>query len=263
MLTSACVVAVMILFFSARLICSVRSINVYGNGAKKADIIAYSQLTKGMCMFDIDEAEVENHIEEKAPYIQADVQRLWLNKIDIKISNRIPYAAIECNAQYLIIDNEFVSLEFIPKEQLSKYDLVVVRGLQSGNFQLSKKIGDEKSNAHIYDLNAMLEMINNADNSLKIVEVDVLNSNNLTCKTSDGLTILFGDSSDLDKKLATACEIIPLLSKQGLGKGVLDVRESGLYRKTKEETENTPVPAKSDDAIPKSGTVEPSQSGGA
>ncbi|MBQ9950500.1 MAG: hypothetical protein IJO93_07270 [Clostridia bacterium] len=60
---------------AGRMVCTVRNIRVYGETeVAAADVISYSGLKKGLCMFDIDDEAVEKQIAIKNPYLNADVK---------------------------------------------------------------------------------------------------------------------------------------------------------------------------------------------
>lgn len=222
---------------AGRMVCTVRNIRVYGNTEiEAADVISYSGLKKGLCMFDIDDEAVERQIAIKNPYLDADVKLAWPDRIKITVEKRLPYIAIDCGSNYLIADKNLIALEFVSRDNIKDFDVIKVQGMGSRGYVLTEIIGDKDRNPRVNDLWTILDAIEKSNLKSEIESVDVLNSNMLKGVMKSGLTLLFGDCTNMAKKLTEASKKIPSLEANNLGKGTLDLRgDRTIYIKSPQE----------------------------
>lgn len=167
----------------------------------------------------------ETAIIDACPYIgeaRVKFQIPW--KIVINVSERAPMAIVDSMGTYILIDSEGIALEAV--DGIEGYNLPVVKGLSSKNFELGKKI--ETSNTDKVSLVAeLLNNINKSDenDSLKlqdqIISIDVTDSDNVLVSLISGLNVNYGDLRNIKYRLSFTKQIYYKVLKKD-EKGTLD-----------------------------------------
>ncbi len=83
-------------------------------GVSNEDIIKTASVTKGKSIFSISESKVVSNIEKSYPTLKVKgVERVFPNKIILKLAERVPIIAIkfEGKNEYLILDNNMCAIE--------------------------------------------------------------------------------------------------------------------------------------------------------
>ena len=186
----------------ARKLCSVSEIKVLGDSVNYK-VAELSEIKIGECMFDISTASVAKTISQNNPYINARVTKKWLSTINISVSLRKAYAAVEYRDGYVLIDKDGLVLEFISRADMStdKYDVFTVIGLETVGYQKGELIGDRTLSKHIDDLMIICQAVKSTGMNGKILKIDISNSNVITLITKDRLNVIFGNAENAESKL--------------------------------------------------------------
>lgn len=243
----AAVLAIMVfgaLFIGAYLITSVKTITVYGNSEYSDEkIINLSGLYTGRNIFLCDLSAAKKAIE-KDPYLKCEsVSKKLPSTIVIRVSERREFAALfSGNGAYCVIDREGCVLD-VGRSQESVEGLLPVYGLGSMGFSVGTSITDDAGKLRPYTLMQILETI--GDRLWAIHSIDVSNSSNVKLITSDGVTVILGDSVNIPSKIERMFIALPKIDPEKADIAVIYVNSTGsvdLSYKTPEPF-NTPSPA--------------------
>ncbi len=124
----------------------------------------------------------------------------------IEITERKPCLKIVYLGNYFLVDDEGVVLDKIDKESLDKYkDLILVRNAVNYSINVGEKIAKKNvlSCAEIYDF-----FDSDLKNLIKEARLDDNISGDIIFHTVNGREIIFGDSSDISKKVEILKELL-------------------------------------------------------
>ena len=166
------------------------------------EVIEKSGLTIGRHMLFQDLAEAKTLIEQD-PYLNASVEYVFPNRIQITIVERKRVAAVMWGPKsefIAIIDYDGIILE---SSATDYEDLPLVRGLSLTRAEVLSRIGDV-NDEQVQGLLDVLEKINeygiDKKTSNRIVEIDVGEAMNIIMLTESGYTLLVGPPAELDMK---------------------------------------------------------------
>ena len=234
----------------------VRSITVSGNTEyDKAAIRESSGIKTGMSLSSVDAAGAERKIELSNPYVDASVKKSILGAVTITVCDRVPYAAVDCGKEVLLISEDFTALEFTDAGDARLNDYILLRGVGTENYKLSQVIGNTATDPHLHAAMLVLRAIKESERSFTVTAIDLFNCSEIVCTLSGNLYLKLGNTENLADKLDTAETLLRTLRLQGYGDGgTLDVSVDGRYVMSPEEVEKNGVGRGSD--------VKPSDSDG-
>lgn len=154
----------------------------------------------GANLFDINKKVVEDTIAEELNWVKdAELSKIFPNRVVVKLIERRPDLIIFYRDEYFLMDNEGVILDKIEMGDLYTFgDLILVKNAVSHGINIGEKIAKKNvlSCADIYK--AM-------DSQMRIVIKEARIENNVSgdiiFETYDGKEIIFGDGSDIIKKI--------------------------------------------------------------
>lgn len=174
----------------------------------------------GANIFEVNKKKVEDKIAEELNWVKsAELSKIFPDRVVIKLIERKPYLKIVYKNSYFLVDNEGVVLEKIENENLYNYkDLILVRNAVDYSINVGEKIAKK-------NVLSCVEIYKVFDTELKNIIKEARLENNISGDivfvTNNGKEIIFGDSSDIVKKVEvlkqllnkeTECNIIDLRS---------------------------------------------------
>jgi cell division septal protein FtsQ len=162
---------------------------------------------------------VEEVVASKLNWVkEAELAKIFPDRVIIRLIERVPSLKIIYKGEYFLIDNEGVVLEKIAKEELGSHkDLILVRNAVSYNVNVGEKIAKKNVLSCIDIYKAFDSQIKSIIMEARL-EDDV--SGDIVFETKDGKEIIFGDSSDIVKKV----EILKQLLKEETNYTIMDLR---------------------------------------
>jgi len=135
-----CSFAVLALVFKAPFF-DIKGITVTGNKMlKKEKIIAASKIAVDENIFSMSMSGAEEKIMQM-PYVKnAEVKRVFPDKISVKIEECVPRAYIKHGKKYVVIDSEGKILELV--KDTKKHKIMTINGLSLKNTEPGKNILD-------------------------------------------------------------------------------------------------------------------------
>ncbi|MDD3819672.1 MAG: FtsQ-type POTRA domain-containing protein [Actinomycetota bacterium] len=200
----------------------IKSIDIQGNKHyKDEEIKTFVQDLTGINIFEVNKKKIEDGLTKELSWIKkTELSKVFPDKIVIKITEREPYLKIVYMGNYFLIDDEGVVLDKIDRGSLDEYkDLILVKNAVSHSINVGEKIAKKNvlSCAEIYDF-----FDSDLKNLIKEARLDDNISGDIIFYTVNGREIIFGDSSDISKKV----EILKELLKGQSNCSIIDLRIS-------------------------------------
>ncbi|MDL2217851.1 FtsQ-type POTRA domain-containing protein [Christensenellaceae bacterium OttesenSCG-928-M15] len=188
------------------------------------NIIELSGLTMGRHMLLLNLEEAAASIEQ-SPYLDVlSIEREYPSTIRITLHERQEAAAISSQGFYAIIDTDGHVLSVGSGIELQ--NLIRVTGMSQHTFTLNQPIGaaDDVQAAALREILKGLEELSLMGD---ITEIDVSNPLRSTLKTTEGITVLLGQTTGLLEKLEWLKETLPSLRLSDIKTGTLDLSAKG------------------------------------
>ena len=212
-------------YLLANPVIQVKNIFVYGNNNVPADkLISMSEVNLGDNLLRLNVRRMKENIYADPHIETCKIRLLPLGNVYITVAERE-------NAGYTVFENRYITFDknAVAIESLDKHDeinLPLISGINIKNVTLGKvlEVADDRQ---IEVIKIVFDSITRNGLSDIINEVDIKNLVSIIIKTKPGVNIKLGTVENIDKKLATAKEIMEKdIIKKDL-KGTLDISFNG------------------------------------
>jgi len=178
----------------------VKSIDIQGSTHyKDGEIISLIPEVIGANIFEINKKKDEETILELNWVKEAELRKIFPDKVIIKLVERKPFLIIVYKDKYFLMDNEGVVLDKIEKEDLNGYkDLIRVRNVVNYSVNIGDKIAKKNALSCVDIYKAFDSQIKSM---IKEARLEDNISGDIVFKTYNGVEIIFGDSSEIVKKV--------------------------------------------------------------
>lgn len=178
----------------------VKSIDIQGNTHyKDEEIKVLIPEVIGANIFEINKKKDEETIRELNWVKEAELRKIFPDKVIIKLVERKPYLIIVYKDKYFLVDSEGVVLDRIEKEDLNEYeDLILVRNVVNYSVNIGEKIAKKNALSCVDIYKAFDSQIKSI---IKEARLEDNISGDIVFKTYNGVEIIFGDSSEIVKKV--------------------------------------------------------------
>jgi len=198
----------------------VKNIDIQGNEHyKDEEVKVLISEVIGANIFEINKKRVEETIVRELDWVKdAELRKIFPDKVIIKLDERKPYLKIAYEDKYFLIDSEGVVLDKIEKEDLDEYkDLILVRNVVNYSVDIGEKIAKKNalSCADIYRV-----FSSQIKSMIKEARLEDNISGDIVFETYDGVEIKFGSSSEIVKKV----ENLKQLLKEETNYTIIDLR---------------------------------------
>lgn len=198
----------------------IKSIDIQNNTHyEDEEIGTFIQDLMGSNIFEVNKKKIEDTITGELNWVkETELSKIFPDKVIIELIERKPYLKILYKGEYFLVDDEGVVLDKINEENSGNYeDLILVRNAVNYNITIGEKIAKKNvlSCVEIYkffdsELKSMIKEAKLEDNI----------SGDIVFCTNDKKEIIFGDSSDIAKKV----EILKELLKEQPNYTIMDLR---------------------------------------
>lgn len=222
----------------------IQRIEVEGNTTiQRADVLSQAGINVGEHILLVNTGEARARLLENPQIKDATIQRLYPDRLLIRIEERVPIAAIAGGGSYAIIDAEgyVISIEKSPG------DLLKVFGMGSTGFQVNQRLG-ESGDFYSNILVSVIQALEEAGLAEDMRSLDMTQPLSVNLESKDGYTIHLGQTDDLQGKLANLPTIMAHLEAMGLQGGTIDLAVQG-----------DPVYSPPEEPTPESGQEETTQ----
>jgi len=178
----------------------VKSIDIQGSTHyKDGEIISLIPEVIGANIFEINKKKDEETIRELNWVKEVELRKIFPDKVIIKLVERKPFLIIVYKDKYFLMDNEGVVLDKIEKEDLNGYkDLIRVRNVVNYSVNIGDKIAKKNALSCVDIYKAFDSQIKSM---IKEARLEDNISGDIVFKTYNGVEIIFGDSSEIVKKV--------------------------------------------------------------
>lgn len=190
-------------FFLNSAFFNLREIEVRGcQLADEQAIEKLSGLTKGTNLFKINKREIIAGVELHPLIKTVHLTRRIPHTVILEIEERLPFAILVGEGEYLVVDVEGVCLKQV--EDLQEFNLPLISGL---TVPAELTLGEELTEA---GLGVALELLNSLEEGFlaEIAEIDASTPYNLTLKMLQGVVINFGSLEGIERKLQIIRELL-------------------------------------------------------
>ncbi|MGE5379530.1 MAG: cell division protein FtsQ/DivIB [Methylocystaceae bacterium] len=207
-------------FFLHSSIFNITSIETSGQKTLSGDgITALSGLTTGVNIFEVDTEQSAQKVMKHPRVKTCEVVRHLPARLEIKVVERVPWAVIPIENEFLLVDEQGVVMEKLtdwPPQQVP----VVTADLESKTVRLGQRI---KGIPTVYRIAKALP-INNV--TISEYHYDAA-TNEVLIYTLSGTEIRVGDASNLKEKLEAWPEVVRLLNNPRQPVAYVDLRFKG------------------------------------
>ena len=178
----------------------VKSIDIQGSTHYKDEkIISLIPEVIGANIFEINKKKDEETIRELNWVKEAELRKMFPDKVIIKVVERKPFLIIVYKDKYFLMDSEGVVLDMIEEEDLNEYeDLILVRNVVNYSVNIGEKIAKKNALSCVDIYKAFDSQIKSM---IKEARLEDNISGDIVFKTCNGVEIIFGDSSEIVKKV--------------------------------------------------------------
>lgn len=192
----------------------IKSISVVGSTSfTEAEIIALSQLEKGMSTFDIDEELVMQRIERNR-YLRCTLVDVAFDKVVLHVSQRVPVASIRHNGRLATLDERGWVLEVT--NDLTQVDdtLITITGMDVHRCSLGQAVTlNTPSRLTVYT-QILIEL--RAMGGLDLIEeLDMTSMDSISLKTKDDFTVQLGNETRIHEKLRAMLIVREVVLEKG------------------------------------------------
>lgn len=186
------------------------------------EIISAAGLSYGQSMFSVDASEVEKRVNEHRYLDFVSLWRDFPDRLILTVEENTPYATMLWMGTLIMLDKEGIVLE-----QMVDIDIALNVPVITGAQVASVRVGQPIAFSTAGQEDAVRALLFHAEEQgllSDIAELNVADLDNLYLVTYDGLQVLLGSETDLQKKIAALDAVLPQLrSGYTVRGGVLDV----------------------------------------
>ena len=180
-------------------------IAVAGNvTVSREEIVALSGIRIGTNLMNVSRLAAAESIRTQ-PYIkEAEVARIFPNRLEIRVTERVPLAIISYDERYLVLDENGYCLTEIGLATAESWVLPVIR---SSSESIRILPGERSADKGVL---AALSLIQQLDPLFmeNIQSFEAPSAERVAVINTDGLRVLFGQPEDLDRKLQNYEELL-------------------------------------------------------
>ncbi len=182
------------------------------------DIINAADLYTGKCILTYDTKAIKKSLDGD-PYLKIlSVERVYPDLIRITVEERTEYAAISAGTgTYCIIDRDGCVLYTGRRDNTE--GLITVNGLSTFGFSTGTYISSDKSILRPYVLMELFAAFGERDGEIASIDISIPAS--LKIATTDGYTVMLGDSVEIEHKVARMFEALDRVRAEGKQNSVI------------------------------------------
>ncbi len=199
----------------------VKHVKVAGAEQYTADaIIKLAAIPEGTQMLRVDEKQMKENIESDPGLLLKFVDYELPDTVVLTIEERLPAALVSTGTSYLLLDKHMVLLKDNDTEDEGKYPEIT--GISIKTAELGKQVSTDDT-AKIPALAAILDELDNQDDTGMVTQINLADINNILFKTQGGPDVLFGQPGGEAAKINWMVKLLPGLISEGKTDGLLDV----------------------------------------
>ncbi|MHB1377582.1 MAG: cell division protein FtsQ/DivIB [Candidatus Humimicrobiaceae bacterium] len=203
----------------------IKNIDITGSNYYKPETIIESiKDLNGANIFEVDKKKYEDTIINNFTRIKkAELQKVFPDKLTIRLVERLPFLVVLYKNSYFLIDNEGVVIEDVTANKEKYKDLLIIKDAINYTPVPGDKIARKNVISAATIFNAFTEEI-----KLKIKYASINNnfSGDIIFATIDNKIIIYGDSKEITKKNLVLEQILKDLKNESIYYSIIDLRIS-------------------------------------
>ena len=222
----AAIIVTLIILAIAAFVCfklfQIKKIEIQGNEKYDAEYITQlADIEIGTHMLNLDENAVKENVHSDPYIVVEDVTYKIPDTVVITVSERTPYARVECGTSYVLTDENLNVLdENGSSAEYASYP--IVRGITVDSAAAGSQIVTNDS-FKIDVANNILLQLSARDLLSTITVIDLTDVNNITLQSNGGPDIYFGQGDSYDSKVKWIKKLLPSLIRDNRTYGSIDV----------------------------------------
>lgn len=204
----------------ANVVFVVRDVAVEGAGeVPEADVRRLSGIRLGMRMSSIDEAQVLLDVESDGRIAYVGIEKRWPSRVVLHVRPRSRDAMFFQGGKIVVLDADGYVVEVI--DGLPDGQAVYVSGLKPQYYTLGRQLDD--SDGRRSAMSAVINALKSQGAMAYASELNVNSVSDLRIVARSGVSVLLGDRSDMEDKIAWMAAALSDLEARGEISGQLDV----------------------------------------
>lgn len=186
------------------------------------ELLETSGIVKGKTILTfLSEGQVIKRLKTHPYVADVNMEKIWPQKVELKITYRQDSFAIPNAGFYIILDDQ---LQVLRVDKMA-YDTTVLEGITFKEFKIGKKINVDQ--AKILERTVTLKQLMLKSHITFLSKIQ-LNNDSLTVYTKQGLMGSFGDGRNIEARFNSFVDIYDNLESKGIKSGLIDVSSDGL-----------------------------------
>ena len=244
-LVAIAVLAVALWILLANVVFVVRDVTVVGAGEiPEADVRRLSGIHLGTRINAVDEQRVRLDVESDGRLAFVSLEARLPSRVVLTVRPRTLDAIILQAGKILVLDSDGYVVQVA--ERLPDGNVPYVTGIKAAYYTLGRQL--DTADGRIGAMKAVVEALKAQRATAYVSELSVANTEDLRIITRTGMTVLLGNSDDMDAKIAWMAAALSDLEARGETQGQLDVSSATKAdytppaRDESEEAQATPEP---------------------
>ncbi|MBR1559284.1 MAG: FtsQ-type POTRA domain-containing protein [Clostridia bacterium] len=198
----------------------VRNVEVVGTESLSADaVVRASGIRLGSKLSGLDKAVVQSSVDATGVLAYVDVQKRYPVAVRLTVRERGQDAVILQAGKLLVLDTDGYVVS--ANDSLPEISIPYVTGLKPTTYRLGKQL--ETTPAKLTAMKNVLEALKTKGVTSYVSELDLEYPSDIKLLTRTGMTVLLGNSDDMENKIAWMAGTLRDLESRGETLGRLDV----------------------------------------
>ena len=198
----------------------VRNVEVVGTESLSADaVVRASGIRLGSKLSSLDKAVVQSSVDATGVLAYVDVQKRYPVTVRLTVRERGQDAVILQAGKLLVLDTDGYVVS--ANDSLPEISIPYVTGLKPTTYRLGKQL--ETTPAKLTAMKNVLEALKTKGVTSYVSELDLEYPSDIKLLTRTGMTVLLGNSDDMENKIAWMAGTLRDLESRGETLGRLDV----------------------------------------
>ena len=250
---SVAVLALALAVLLVNVVFVVRRVDVVGAGElSDAEVLRLSGIHLGARINRVDEAHVRTSVESTGQLAFVSLERRMPNRLVLTVRPRTRDALILLAGKILVLDSDAYVVEIT--DRVPGDSMPYVTGLKASYYALGRQL--DTADGRCGCMKAVLEALKANGATRYVSELNVAATADLRIITRTGMTVLLGNSDNMNAKIAWMAGALADLEARGQTTGRLDV-SSG----TKADYTPAPTPQEEAEAAEDTAEAEPAAEG--
>ena len=220
------------------------------------ELLELTGIRMGDNLLALDTAQVAERLSANPLLDVVQVSRRYPQTVYIEIQERQPWAVILSMGNYVVLNEDMLVIDVSMEPPGGQYP--IIDGVLPTSYETGIPLELDDA-AQQSALTTLLSALYSQGAAAYIDTIDLSNSQNITMRAEDGITIVVGNTDMAENKAMWIAEMLPRLEQQGYTSGTLRVGTGKDFSFIPDSTPTTPAP-NSATTVPDAATPTPAAS---